>query len=201
MTPLASTLRALDLAPTLEDKLNGFSGLFQRWNSRINLSAARTEHELQEHIIDSLHIVPHLRADASSSRSSPMRIIDVGAGGGLPAVVVAICLPGAHVTALEPVHKKHAFLRTVARELSLGNFEPHAERVDHHPNHDYDAAMSRATFDLREWLLLGLGLVQPGGHVLGFEAVARLDLPPDTLRYPYTLGEKSRSIVTLRRPT
>ena len=87
------------------------------------------------------------------------------------------------------------------RELELANFEPHAERVDQHSHHDYDAAMSRATFDLREWLELGLGLVRPGGRVLGFEAVPRADLPPDIQRHPYHLDDKSRAIVILGRPT
>jgi len=198
MTPLADALRALELAPILEEKINKFMWLFLRWNRHINLSAARSEHEVSGHVIDSLHVVPHLRAETTSA-SVPMRILDVGAGGGLPAVLVAICLPAAHVTALEPVHKKHAFLRTAARELSLANLEPLAERVDHHPPpHAYDAALSRATFDLREWLLLGEGLVRPGGLVLGFEALPRSDLPPDTQRHAYQLEGKSRSIVTRR---
>ena len=202
MTPLAAALKALDLAPTLEKTLNEFQALFQRWNRKINLSAARSEHELQSHILDSLHIVPHLRAEAAAAgrTSPPARVLDVGAGGGLPAVIAAICLPETRITALEPVHKKHAFLRTAMRELELANLEPHAERVDQHPHHDYDAAMSRATFDLREWLELGLGLVRPGGLVLGFEAIPRSDLPPDFQRHPYHLDDKSRAIVTLRRP-
>jgi len=176
--------------------------LFQRWNRHINLSAARNEHELRSQVIDSLHVVPHLRAEAAalSSSSSPMRVIDVGAGGGLPAVLVALSLPAAHITALEPVHKKHAFLRTAARELSLANLEPRAERVeDHPPPHSYDAALSRATFYLRAWLLLGHDLVRPGGLVLGFEALPRADLPPDTQRHAYQFDGKSRSIVTCRR--
>ena len=200
MTPLADALRALELAPALETNINQFIALFLRWNRHINLSAARSEPEVRGHVIDSLHVVPHLRAEPGSA-SSPMRILDVGAGGGLPAVLVAICLPEAHVTALEPVHKKHAFLRTAARELSLANLDPRAERVDHHPPpHDYDAALSRATFDLREWLLLGEGLVRPGGLVLGFEALLRSDLPADTQRHAYQLEGKSRAIVTHRRP-
>jgi 16S rRNA (guanine527-N7)-methyltransferase len=202
MTPLAAALQTLNLPPAIEETIGQFEALFQKWNRRINLSAARTDAELQEHLIDSLQVVPHLRAEETiaSARSAPMRILDVGAGGGFPTVIAAICLPGTHVTTLEPVHKKHAFLRTAARELSLNNLAAHAERVEDHPHHDYDATMSRATFDLREWLLRGLDLVRPGGLVLGFEAVPRSDLPSGFQRYPYDLGGKSRAIVTLRRP-
>jgi 16S rRNA (guanine527-N7)-methyltransferase len=197
MTILTSTLTSLQLPATLEAPLQAFGTLLLRWNRAINLSAARTETEIHDHIADSLHAVPHLRAPHLPA-SSPS-ILDVGAGGGLPSVVVAICLPGAHVTALEPVHKKHAFLRTAARELGIPNLDPRAERLEDHARDDHDAAVSRATFDLREWLLLGLARVQPAGVVLGFEAVPRADLPDGFQRHPYTLDGKQRAIVTLRR--
>jgi 16S rRNA (guanine527-N7)-methyltransferase len=202
MTRITSALAALDLPASTEGKLRNFSALFQRWNRNINLSAARSEPEIHDHIIDSLHAIPYLRTVGTQATASPSpaNMLDVGAGGGLPAVVVAICLPDTHVTALEPVHKKHAFLRTAARELSLRNLEALPERLEHHQRHDYDAAMSRATFDLREWLLRGAAQVRPGGLVLGFEAVPRLDLPQGTLRHPYHLGDKARAIVTFRTP-
>ena len=173
------------------NKLVAFETLFERWNQSINLSAARTRDEIVEHVDDSLHVVPHVGVDA--------RVLDVGAGGGFPAVVIAICRPLAHVTALEPVHKKHAFLRTVARELELSNLDPLAERSEDHAPRDYDVATSRATLDLRDWLALGLTLVRPGGHVLGFEAIERTDLPPTTTRYPYELAGKQRAIVSVQR--
>lgn len=198
MTQLSLALAALDLAPTLEPTLARFLSLFLKWNRSINLSAARSEPDLLEHVLDSLHVIPYLRAQPASP-SSPRRVLDVGAGGGFPSVVTAICVPDAHVTALEPVHKKHAFLRTAARELALPNLDPRAERLDDHVARDYDVAMSRATFDLRDWLLLGLSCVRLDGSVLGFEAVPRSDLPPGTARHNYTLGDKQRSIVELRR--
>ena len=98
------------------------------------------------------------------------------------------------------MHKKHAFLRTAARQLGLARFEPRAERLDDHAGHDYTAAMSRAVFDLREWLALGLTRVEPGGLVFGFEAVPRNDLPANLRRYPYAHLGKARSIVAIQRP-
>ena len=127
MTRIAEALVALSLPASCAHKLNDFSVLFHRWNRSINLSAARSEPEIHDHVIDSLHVIPHLQTSAHAAPRS--RVLDVGAGGGLPAVVAAICLPDTHVTALEPVHKKHAFLRTAARELSLTNLEPLAERL------------------------------------------------------------------------
>lgn len=199
MTAVGETLAALDLPVTLEAPLAGYAGLFQKWNRHINLSAARDEHALHDHIIDCLHLVPHLRSVAARTPGGAPSLLDVGSGGGLPAVVVALCMPDAHIIALEPVHKKHAFLRTAARELALHHLEPLAERLDDHPRHDYAAAMSRATLDLRDWLLLGLDRIVPGGTVFGFEALPRDDLPAGTRRHPYMYLGKSRAIVALQR--
>ena len=168
-----------------------FLDLFEKWNRSINLSAASTRAELQSHVEDSLHVVEHLRG--------AKRVLDVGSGGGFPVVVAAIALPDVSFTSLEPVHKKHAFLKTAARELRLANLEPIAERLEDHPRHDYDAAMSRATFDLREWLEAGRERVIDGGIVLGFEAVRRDDLPATIERFPYSIDGKARAIVMLRR--
>lgn len=200
MTALAEALAALGLPATLEAPLAGFAALFHKWNQRINLSAARSEPEVQDHIVDCLHLVPLLRAAASAwPPPRPVPVLDVGSGGGLPAVVVAICLPDVRITALEPIHKKHAFLRTAARELALPGLEPLTERIEVHGRHAYAAAMSRATIDLRDWLLLGLRHVSPGGVVFGFEAIPRDDLPPGTLRHPYLHLGKPRAIVALSR--
>ena len=187
------TLDTLSIDRSLAGNLSAFLDVFEKWNRSINLSAASTREELVEHVVDSLHVVPHLR-DAA-------RALDVGSGGGFPVVVAAICLPSVAFTSLEPVHKKHAFLRAATRELSLSNLEPLAQRIEDHETHDYDAAMSRATFDLVDWLRIGARYVSARGVVLGFEAIPRDDLPPNTERHAYTLDGKPRAIVVARRST
>ena len=193
MTRLVMTLEQLGISAQIAEPLQRFSTLFLKWNERINLSAASTLLEVEEHVRDSLHVVSHLE--------KANRVVDVGAGGGFPVVIAAICLPSTQFVALEPVHKKHAFLRTAARELALVNLEAHAKRVEDHEGRDYDAATSRATFDLRDWLAMGLELVRPEGIVLGFEAIPRTDLPSSVERHPYHLDGKQRSIVLLRKTT
>jgi 16S rRNA (guanine527-N7)-methyltransferase len=173
-------------------KLNEFLDLFEKWNRSINLSAATTRAELQEHLDDCLHVVPILQQAPSEDHGS--RVLDVGSGGGFPVVIAAICAPTIEFVSLEPVHKKHAFLRTAARELSLENLEPRAERLEDHEHRDYDVAMSRATFDIREWLRKADGYVRLGGRVVGFEGQLRDDLD-DVERLSYTLAGKSRAIV------
>ncbi|MDB4958503.1 MAG: methyltransferase GidB [Myxococcales bacterium] len=191
MNELEQTLERLAIDRSVAGRLWNFVELFEKWNASINLSAASTRAELVEHVIDSLHVTRHLR--------DRMRVLDVGSGGGFPVVVAAICLPASTFTSLEPVHKKHAFLRTAARELALPNLSAFARRLDDHDVRDYDAATSRATFDLREWLERGLAFVAPSGVVVGFEAIPRSDLPPTVERHPYALGDKQRAIVLVRR--
>ena len=182
----------------MNKKLNDFLDLFEKWNKSINLSAASTRAELREHLDDSLHVVPLLRERLLASvPNDPPRVLDVGSGGGFPVVIAAIELPEISFTSLEPVHKKHAFLRTAARELGLHNLDPLAQRIEDHEPVDYDAAMSRATFDLAEWLAQGRARIRPGGFVVGFEAQQRTDLPPTIERHPYKLADKTRAIIVL----
>jgi len=180
------------VSASVRQKLRAFNVLFLKWNKSINLSAARNTTDVDEHINDSLYLVQRL--------NDVGRLLDVGSGGGLPVVVCAIARPETQFTAIEPVHKKHAFLRTAIRELELPNLDALAVRVEGHAIRSYDACSSRATFDLKEWLLMGLKYVRPGGTVFGFEGVQRDDLPAGTERFPYELEGKSRAIVTLRKP-
>jgi 16S rRNA (guanine527-N7)-methyltransferase len=172
-----------------ELKVNQFLELFEKWNKRINLSAASTRAELEEHVVDSRHVLPVLE-----STPDVVRVLDVGSGGGFPVVIAAICLPTIQFVSVEAIHKKHAFLRTAARELGLSNLDCRAERLEDHPDHDYDAAMSRATFDLGDWLRIGANYVRISGRVIGFEGQARTDLQA-VERLPYALNGKSRAIV------
>lgn len=191
MTHLVNTLELLRISHDRGPVLETFITLFLRWNERINLSAARSREQVEEHVVDSLHVVCEI--------GRATRVVDVGSGGGFPLIPAAICLPEVQFTALEPVHKKHAFLRTAARELQLANVSCLAQRVQDHEDDDYDVAMSRATFDLVEWLDLGTSVVRVGGCVLGFEAVPREDLPSNCTRSVYELHGKRRAIVKLER--
>lgn len=172
------------------DALVRFSDELLRWNARINLSAARTAGDVAQHVVDSAAVVPRIPR-------STRRVIDVGSGGGLPAVPVAILRPELSVVALEPIHKKHAFLQHARRTLGLANLEARAERVEDHAGRDYDVAESRATFALPEWLAIGRGLVRPGGVVLAMEGAEQHELPAGATRHPYVLDDRTRAIVVL----
>ncbi len=105
--------------------LESFAALLKKWNAVQNLVSRETENALwSRHILDSLQILPLLRP-------TDRRFLDVGSGGGLPALPLAIALKGgsARLTLVEPIGKKVAFLRQVIRELGLPA-DVHAGRTD-----------------------------------------------------------------------
>lgn len=180
----------------LEERLARFVALALKWNRAIQFVATGDADELfARHVVDSLALAPYLEPG--------WRVVDVGAGGGFPAVVLAIARPDLAITALEPIHKKHAFLATAKRELGLEGFRPLAERDDvHRARPDfapYDAATSRATFAVPEWLERGLELVRPGGLVVAMEGREQHALPAGTSRVAYPLGDRQRALLLRRR--
>lgn len=170
--------------------------ILNKWNQRINLTGSRDDREiLALHVLDSLALVPHIPAEART-------LIDVGSGAGLPGAIIAIFRPELHITALEPIRKKHAFLSSLKRELGLGQFQPLARRVEEHRDRpEYartDVAVSRATWPVDEWLEVGATLVRPGGVVLGMEGASPRHLPAGATRHPYQIEDRTRSVIVYR---
>jgi 16S rRNA (guanine527-N7)-methyltransferase len=135
------------------------------WSARINLTAARTIDALiAEHFPDAFALARVI--------TQPGRAIDVGSGGGLPAIPLALLRPELAVELCEPIAKKAAFLRTAVRELELsGRVTVRVERGEAVAKGiaggapAFDLALSRATLAPEKWLALGRRLVRPGGRV------------------------------------
>lgn len=147
-------------------ELESFSALLTKWNASQNLVSRETVAGLWErHIADSLQLLPLLGAI-----EHPTAILDVGSGGGLPALPLAIALKGRSVstTLVEPLGKKVSFLRTVIRELHLPA-QVHAGRLDSYDSRETfpDVITSRALAALPQLL----GLIAP---VFGPDTVAIL---------------------------
>ncbi|MCG8422936.1 MAG: 16S rRNA (guanine(527)-N(7))-methyltransferase RsmG [Proteobacteria bacterium] len=190
----------VQLASTQHDILCNYLQLIKKWSKHYNLTSTDDPRELVLlHIVDSLAVVPHLPTHTA-------RLLDVGSGAGLPGVPIAVLRPDIQVTALEPVNKKYAFLATVKRELTLPNFLPIANRLEHHKDDPlfspYDVAVSRATFSLDRWLALGRDVVSPDGLVIGMEGRTQVALPRGVKRHSYELRSnppRTRSIVSMHR--
>lgn len=106
------------------EALKLYADLIRKWTPRINLVAPSTIDEIEtRHIKDSLQLV-------DAARNSKGSWADLGSGGGLPGLVVAISRPDLAVTLIESDQRKATFLRTVVRELSLSNVTIIAERIE-----------------------------------------------------------------------
>jgi 16S rRNA (guanine527-N7)-methyltransferase len=133
-SPYESALRqgAIALGLSLHDsqiaQLLGYHALIQKWNKVYNLTAVRDPAEmLTHHLLDSLAIIAPLLRQTSGAA---VNLLDVGAGAGLPGVVVAICCPQVSVTCVDAVAKKMAFVQQVATELKLPNLKALHSRVE-----------------------------------------------------------------------
>jgi 16S rRNA (guanine527-N7)-methyltransferase len=152
--------------PEQRASLVQFADLLIRWNQSINLTgAASVGIVVAEHYPDAYALARRL--------DGRVRLVDVGSGGGLPALPLALLRPELRIRLCEPIAKKAAFLRTAIRELNLADrvelearrAEELADELATAPSLRFDVATSRATFAPEVWLALGRRLVRPGGRV------------------------------------
>lgn len=161
MTPAATLAEGLTgLGLSLPDeasrRLLAYVELLMKWNRTYNLTAIREpERMVSHHLIDSLSVLPHLPGGS---------LVDVGSGGGLPGIPIAIAQPHRRVTLNDSNHKKGAFLQQAAIELGLANVEVHVGRAEEwRPAERFDGAISRAFAELADFLAACRHLVAPGG--------------------------------------
>jgi 16S rRNA (guanine527-N7)-methyltransferase len=140
-------------------RLLRFAGLLTRWNRVHNLTAIeRPEDVLTHHLLDSLAVAPTLAA-----RGATLRVLDVGAGGGLPGVPLAIARPHDEITLLDKVGKKVAFVTQAKAELGLSNVVPVHSRVEDWQVAPYDVVLARAFASLADFVRWTRHLVAPRG--------------------------------------
>ena len=158
---LDSICSALGLAPTPGQlqALLGYLDLLQRWNATYNLTAVRDRGAMRvQHLADCLSVVPAV------SRLLPAgRLLDVGSGGGLPGVVLAIMLPSLEVSCVDAVGKKAAFVQQVAGTLALPNLRALRARVESLQSAPFDLITSRAFSSRGDFTRLSGHLLAPAG--------------------------------------
>ncbi len=170
--PLRDVLRALRLESdemTL-DQLLAYLSLLQRWNAHYNLTAVREPAAmLTQHLADCLAVIEPLRRQLGMR---PVRVLDVGSGGGLPGVVIALLMPEADVTCIDAVGKKAAFVQQVAGELTLRNLHARHVRVEQIVGQTYEVITSRAFASLRNFTTLTRPLLAEQGVWVAMKAKA-----------------------------
>ena len=168
--PLEAELRAglvvLDMA--LSDAqvaaLLDYIALIQKWTKVYNLTAVREPRDmLTHHVLDSLAVVRPLRQQlAELGLGRVVRVLDVGAGAGLPGVVLAICFSEMTVHCVDTVAKKAAFVQQVAVSLKLANLRGIHARVESLAE-PYDVVCSRAFASLADFTQWSVAALAPTG--------------------------------------
>jgi len=155
----------LDLPPAAQEKLLAFAALLGKWNKVYNLTALRDEEQvISNHLLDSLTVLPHL--------GNVKRLADIGSGGGLPGIPLAIARPDLQVALVESNQKKSAFQQQAKIELGLANVSVHCARVEAwQPAEKCDVVISRAFSDLAEFVRLSGHLLAAGGALLAMKGV------------------------------
>ena len=175
---LQKGLDGLDLAlpPEQQAQLLAYMDLIGKWTKVYNLTAVRDAQEmLTHHLLDSLAVVTPLRRELANlalpEGHAPLRLLDVGAGAGLPGIVIAITCPEVSVTCVDTVAKKAAFIQQVAATLKLPNLKGLHARVES-LTEPYDVVCSRAfasLLDFTTWsqpalALHGVWMAMKGKH-------------------------------------
>jgi 16S rRNA (guanine527-N7)-methyltransferase len=139
----------LDLSAEKQRQLLDYMGLIQKWNKVYNLTALRDPADmLSHHLLDSLTAIAPL---TRHTQGRPVRVLDVGSGGGLPGVVLAICMPELEVRCVDTVAKKAAFVQQVAVSLKLANLRGIHARVES-LTEPFDVICSRAFASLPDFV-------------------------------------------------
>jgi 16S rRNA (guanine527-N7)-methyltransferase len=161
---LASGIAEMGLGVSVEaqQKLLQYLSLLHKWNKVYNLTAVRDPLEMVTlHLLDSLSVLPHIKSN---------NLLDVGSGGGLPGIVLAICLPNLQVTTIDTVQKKAIFMRQVKGELGLSNLTVvHARVETYQPAEKFEAIISRAFSDIALFIKLTQHLLSENGEWLAMK--------------------------------
>ncbi|MDD4911690.1 MAG: 16S rRNA (guanine(527)-N(7))-methyltransferase RsmG [Sideroxydans sp.] len=159
----------LEIAEPVQVKLLSYVELLHKWNKVFNLTAVRDKQEMVSyHLLDSLAVLPHLWAG---------RWLDVGCGGGMPGVILAITRPDWHFTLLDSNTKKTGFVQQAVIELGLRNVSVHSGRVEEwDPAVLFDGIISRAFAELGDFVRVSRHLIAIDGHWVAMKGLVEAEL-------------------------
>ena len=164
----------LNLRPSQHQKLLAYLALLSKWNKVYNLTALRDPAQMvTHHLLDSLAAV--------TAFTGAQRVLDVGAGGGLPGMILAIwaaeAQPEMQISMIDTVHKKTAFLTQVKAELQLSNVTVYTARVEQlqlqqlPKQQAFDVITSRAFAELNDFINWTQHLLAQDGHYIAMKGL------------------------------
>lgn len=118
------TLPSVNVSRETLEQLHRYSDLLLKWQKSINLVSKNSDELWVRHIQDSLQLIPYINSETQK------RIIDMGSGGGLPGMVLAIAFPQHSFHLIESDRKKAIFLQECARELGLSHVRVSNKRLE-----------------------------------------------------------------------
>jgi len=147
---------ALQVNPEVRNSLLAYLELLQKWNRTYNLTAIRDPLKMvTHHLLDSLAVLPHLPSG---------NLADIGSGGGLPGIPIALAEPERPIVLNDSSDKKAAFLRQATIALAMKNAVVHCGRVEAwRPKERFSVVISRGFAELADFVAACRHLVAPGG--------------------------------------
>jgi len=160
----------LHVSADKQAKLIGYLHLIHKWNQVHNLTAVRDPLDMVTlHLLDSLSVLQHIKDEGAN------RMLDVGAGAGLPSIPLAICMPELQITAIDAVMKKTSFMRQAKGNLDLNNFHVETGRVEALKDSlGFDLIISRAFSEMPLFVKLTKHLLLKNGIWMAMKGVAPL---------------------------
>ncbi len=165
----ASRQLQLELSDAQAGRLLDFVDAMQRWNKTYNLTALRTpEQMLIQHVFDSLSVIPVLDRLLDKNTAYQATLVDVGSGGGLPGIILAIMRPWV-VHCVDAVAKKTAFVRQMSARLDLPRLHAHHARIEALPPFNADIVLCRAFASVADFAVLAGRHAAPNGRLVAMK--------------------------------
>lgn len=157
----------ISLSDVVSEREVRFLDELLRWNQRVNLtSITNCKQAIEKHLLDSLLLLPHL--------DNAKNILDMGSGGGLPSIPLAIAVPSLDIVSVDSVGKKINFQKHVKRQLQINNLTVLQSRVEdlnqtRLKEERFDLVVSRAFTSLQTFIAYAAPWLTPGGRILAMK--------------------------------
>jgi 16S rRNA (guanine527-N7)-methyltransferase len=173
-----------------EQAVEKFTETLLLYNKTHNITGAKNKTDIQENIYDSIYPLQFLK-------NRPKSAIDIGSGGGFPAVILALAMPSCHFMLYEPVAKKSAFLHLIKSKLGISNMDIKTKRVEEDEPQIVDLITSRAVCDTKLLIKLSKGFYDKNTIMLFYKG-QRADSEISDLKNAQIFTREKRKYILIK---